>query len=147
MVLKKVWTPTVPAPVTRGMLSPYDTVNGQSYAVGSSREYVKPLIIVEFLNVANSPFLPRGEIRVLKSGGPDTSLEDDPSEVEDKTTEDAHIDKLEPGFQELVQSAALNNMAIIKRGEDGMTWEAHGDPTEVAIQVFAHKAGHGKPHL
>ena len=147
MVLKKVWTPTAPAPVTRGTRSPYDTNNGQSYAVGSSGEYVMPLLIAGFLNVANSPFYPRGEIRVLKSGGPDTSLEDDPSEVEDVTTEDAHIDHLEPGFQELVQSAALNNMATIKLREDGVTWEAHGDPTEVAIQVFAHKAGHGKPHL
>ena len=147
MVLKKVWTPTAPAPVTRGVRSPHDTVSGQSYTVGSRREYVLPLNISEVLNVAISPFYPRGVIRVLNSDGADTNLEDDASEVEDMTAEDAHIDNLEPGFQELVQSAALNNMATIKRGEDGMTWEAHGDPTEVAIQVFAHKAGHGKPHL
>ena len=136
MVLKKVWTPTAPAP--------YDTVSGQSYTVGSRREYVLPLSISEFLNVAISPFYPRGVIRVLNSDGADTSLEDDASEVE---AEDTQVDNLELGLQELVQSAALNNMATIKRGEDGMAWEAHGDPTEVAIQVFAHKAGHGKPHL
>jgi Na+-exporting ATPase len=59
----------------------------------------------------------------------------------------AHVNNLEPGFQELVQSAALNNMATLKRGKDGRSWEADGDPTEIAIQVFAHKAGHGKPHL
>ena len=70
-------------------------------------------------------------------------LEDD-----DITAEDVvHIDNLEPGFQELVQSAALNNMATIKLGEEGKNWEAIGDPTEIAIQVFAHKIGHGKPHL
>jgi len=64
------------------------------------------------------------------------------------TAEDVvHIDNLEPCFQELAQSAALNNMATLKRGEEGRNWEAIGDPTEVAIQVFAHKVGHGKTHL
>ena len=29
--------------------------------------------------------------------------------------------------------------------EDG--WEGHGDATEVALQVYAHKLGYGKPHL
>ena len=129
------------------MRSPYDTANGQLYTVGSGREYVRPLIISEFLTVATSPFYPRGVIRVLNSDGVGTILEDGPPEEEDMAVEDANIDNLEPGFQELVQSAALNNMATLKRGEDGMTWEAHGDPTEIAIQVFVHKAGHGKPHL
>jgi P-type Na+/K+ transporter len=64
------------------------------------------------------------------------------------TAEDiVHIDNQEPGFQELVQSASLNNMATLKRGEEGKNWEADGDPTEISIQVFAHKAGHGKSHL
>ena len=129
------------------MRPPYDTVSGQLYTVGSRREYVRPLIISEFLTVAISPFYPRGVIRALNSDGVGTNPKDDLSEEEDMTAEDAFIDNLELGFQELVKSAALNNMATLKRGEDGMTWEAHGDPTEIAIQVFVHKAGHGKPHL
>jgi len=129
------------------MRPPYDTVSGQLYTVGSRREYVRPLIISEFLTVATSPFYPRGVIRALNSDGVGTNPKDDLSEEEDMTAEDAFIDNLELGFQELVKSAALNNMATLKRGEDGMTWEAHGDPTEIAIQVFVHKAGHGKPHL
>lgn len=57
------------------------------------------------------------------------------------------IDSLEPTFQEFVQSAALNNMATIHRGAEEKGWEANGDPTEIALQVFAHKAGRGKTHL
>jgi Na+-exporting ATPase len=148
MVLKKVWIPTASAFVDRGMRAPYDTVSGQSYTVESGREYVRPLIISQLLNVPTSPFYPRGIIRALNPGGTDTTPEEDLLEEDDMTAEDVvHIDNLEPGFQELVQSAALNNMAILKRGEEGKNWEAIGDPTEVAIQVFAHKVGHGKPHL
>jgi Na+-exporting ATPase len=104
--------------------------------------------IVQLLNVTTSPFYPRGVIRALNPDGINTIPEDDLQEEDDMTAEDiVHIDNLESGFQELVQSAALNNMATLKRGEEGKSWEANGDPTEVAIQVFAHKAGHGKPHL
>ena len=148
MVLKKVWTPTASAFVARGMRAPYDTIGGQVYTVESGREYVRSLIIAQLLNVTTSPFYPRGVIRVLNPAGIDTIPEDDLPEEDDMTAEDIiHIENLEPGFQELVQSAALNNMATLKRGEEGKNWEANGDPTEIAIQVFAHKAGHGKPHL
>ena len=148
MVLKKVWTPTASAFVARGTRAPYDTVSGQLYTVGSRREYVRSPITAELLKVAISPFCPRGVIQPLNPGGIGTTPEDDPPEGQDRTTEDvAHIDNLEPGFQELVQSAALNSMATLKPGEGDRTWEADGDPTEIAIQVFAHKAGHGRPHL
>lgn len=106
------------------------------------------LFIARLLNVAASPFYPRGVIRALNPDGMGTIPEGNLPEEDDVTTEDVvHVDNLEPGFQELVQSAALNNMATLKRGEAGDNWEANGDPTEIAIQVFAHKAGHGKPHL
>lgn len=106
------------------------------------------LFLIQRLNVATSPFYPRGVIRALNPGGMDTTLEGQLPEGADMTAEDVvHIDNLESGFQELVQSAALNNMAVLKRGEEGKSWEANGDPTEIALQVFAHKAGHGKPHL
>ena len=106
------------------------------------------LSVAQPLNVAISPFYPRGVIRALDPDGTDTVPEDDSPEEDDMTAEDVvHIDNLEPRLKELVQSASLNSMATLKRGEEGKNWEANGDPTEIAIQVFAHKAGHGKPHL
>ena len=105
-------------------------------------------LIAQFLNVELSPFHPRGIIRALNPDRIDTTREDEFPEEDDMTAEGVvHIDKLELGFQELIQSAALNNMATLKRGGDGKNWEANGDPTEIAIQVFAHKAGYGKPHM
>lgn len=37
-------------------------------------------------------------------------------------------------------------MATLHKGKEDR-WEAAGDATEIALQVFAHKLGHGKPHL
>jgi magnesium-transporting ATPase (P-type) len=87
---------------------------------------------LQLLNVAISPFNPRGAIQAVIPGSDDTILQDK---------------VLEPGLKELVLAAALNNMATLKSGGEGKNWEADGDPTDIAIQVFAHKVGYGKPLL
>jgi magnesium-transporting ATPase (P-type) len=38
-------------------------------------------------------------------------------------------------------------MATISHSHGDEDWSASGDATEIALQVFAHKLGHGKPHL
>jgi potassium/sodium efflux P-type ATPase len=53
-------------------------------------------------------------------------------------------EKLSPsaskGLQEFLNVASLANLAVVKKKDDG-NWEAHGDPTEIAIQVFAARFG------
>ncbi|KAG9056424.1 hypothetical protein FS842_010758 [Serendipita sp. 407] len=133
MVLKKAWIPVKAAFVPHGARSDYDTVKGQMYVVESGSD----------------PFYPRGVIRAAAS--PDIlspEEERDEEESDDVTADDIiRIESLEPGFQEMVHAAALNNMASVHKGKEGAGWEAVGDPTEIALQVFAHKAGRGKPHL
>ncbi|PSN58728.1 potassium/sodium eff [Corynespora cassiicola Philippines] len=43
-------------------------------------------------------------------------------------------------LQHFLNIACLANLAIIRQKSDG-AWEAHGDPTEIAIQVFASRFG------
>lgn len=43
-------------------------------------------------------------------------------------------------FQHFLNVACLANLAFVKQKADG-AWEAHGDPTEIAIQVFASRFG------
>jgi Na+-exporting ATPase len=54
------------------------------------------------------------------------------------------VEKLEghnhSSFGEFLKVASLANLAAVKQKDDG-TWEAHGDPTEIAIQVFACRFG------
>jgi Na+-exporting ATPase len=50
------------------------------------------------------------------------------------------------GFLELLNVASLANLAAVKKKDDG-NWEAHGDPTEIAIQVFAARFGMNRHRL
>ncbi|EOR00553.1 hypothetical protein E3P92_04153 [Wallemia ichthyophaga] len=101
-----------------------DTKVGQTYAVESGKD----------------PYYPRGTIQAQ-----DDNDDDNESGISDSDA--VHVNELDSSFQELVQSAALNNMATISASDEGGDWDAQGDPTEIALQVFSHKAGHGKPHL
>lgn len=47
---------------------------------------------------------------------------------------------------EFLNAATLANLAAVKKNEDG-TWEARGDPTEIAIQVFAARFGMDRSRL
>ncbi|KAF2033334.1 calcium ATPase [Setomelanomma holmii] len=44
------------------------------------------------------------------------------------------------GLQHFLNVASLANLAAVKKKDDGV-WEAHGDPTEIVIQVFAARFG------
>ncbi|GES94784.1 P-type II D ATPase [Rhizophagus clarus] len=85
-------------------------------------------------------FSPEGDIyRCGTSGASEIEVEDE------KVTPD----NMGYAFTRLVQASALCNMAVIKKGkgESNDEWHAIGDPTESALQVFAHKAGLPKPVL
>ena len=46
-----------------------------------------------------------------------------------------------------LQSAALCNLTSVRHDDQKDEWQAIGDPTEIALQVFAHRFGHGKKML
>lgn len=50
------------------------------------------------------------------------------------------------GFQHFLNVACLANLAAVKQKDDG-AWEAQGDPTEIAIQVFAARFGMDRSRL
>uniref|UniRef100_A0A0W0G514 P-type Na(+) transporter n=1 Tax=Moniliophthora roreri TaxID=221103 RepID=A0A0W0G514_MONRR len=54
--------------------------------------------------------------------------------------------EMDNALKELVTVASLCNVATIGQGKDDQ-WTSTGDPTEVALQVFAHKLGMGRPSL
>lgn len=57
------------------------------------------------------------------------------------------IDKHKHGrFQHFLNVASFANLAIVRQKDDG-SWEAHGDPTEIAIQVFAARFGMDRSKL
>ncbi|KAI8084183.1 uncharacterized protein B0P05DRAFT_466593 [Gilbertella persicaria] len=64
-------------------------------------------------------------------------------ETQEKMTQDT----MNFGLRQLVQTAALCNMSQVRQDHETNEWYGLGDPTEVALQVFAHKLYMSKPAL
>lgn len=56
-------------------------------------------------------------------------------------------ENIDQGLSELVHSSALCNMSEVRQNHETQEWYGMGDPTEIALQVFAHKLHMGKPSL
>jgi len=57
---------------------------------------------------------------------------------EEKTQQDTEVDSSNEFFQKWLLCSTLANIATVFKDEHG-EWKAHGDPTEIAIQVFAYR--------
>lgn len=69
----------------------------------------------------------------------------------DSTEAVLDFNNLSPDIHQLTLCAALCSSASIQRARNDAGevtgWEGRGDATEVALQVFAHKLGYGRPYL
>ena len=70
----------------------------------------------------------------------------------EKTAIDSGMDfqqgaQLPSKFEDFFQSIALCNLATVRYNVRERQWQSIGDPTEIALQVFAHRFGHGKKTL
>ncbi|ORX61559.1 potassium/sodium efflux P-type ATPase, partial [Hesseltinella vesiculosa] len=62
------------------------------------------------------------------------------------TDQQVTSESMNKGLRQLTTTAALCNMSEVRKDKSG-EWTGMGDPTEVALQVFAHKMQLGKPSL
>lgn len=76
--------------------------------------------------------------------------------TKDKKTEPVHTEKdvienpeVTEELQAFLESAALCNLATVRQVQEDNTksWKTTGDPTEIALQVFAHRFNQGKDVL
>ncbi|KAL7006511.1 hypothetical protein EMMF5_003932 [Cystobasidiomycetes sp. EMM_F5] len=138
MVMKQAWIPAKIS-VNEEDVSKVelDTKHGQIYAVESGSD----------------PYYPRGRVMVIDSyADGDKFGQDDDSDDEEWAHRLVNQNTIEPPLRDMVLCASLCSSATIHRSHDKEDegkgkWEAHGDATEVALLVFAHKLGHGRPHL
>lgn len=74
----------------------------------------------------------------------DQNANEKPSAEEEKAT-------LNPELESFLQAIALCNLATVKQetveSSKQKKWQTTGEPTEVALQVFAHRFNHGKKSL
>jgi Ca2+-transporting ATPase len=83
---------------------------------------------------ANDPFNPTIGDMKFHEGSPSEFAQ---SEVDKSTALTSNI-SMTPLFEKWLQTATMANIATVFIDEHG-EWKAHGDPTEIAIQVFAHR--------
>ncbi|KAM5441953.1 potassium/sodium eff [Microsporum ferrugineum] len=69
------------------------------------------------------------------------------AEEEDEGSEGGSLPEITPELAAFLESAALCNLATVRYDESANSWQTMGDPTEVALQVFAHRFGFGKKTL
>lgn len=139
MVVKKAWVPMKGVASAPGTDTPKsskaDTSNGQAYEVESGSD----------------PFYPRGVVKtIVPDSAPESSADSLPTPTDDSdddiTSGDViQLDEIPGPLLDMVHCASLCNMATLHK--EGDSWAANGDATEIALQVFANKLGHGKGHL
>lgn len=64
----------------------------------------------------------------------------------DSKEEDA-ITEVSPGLESFLLASSLCNLATVRYDNTASKWQTMGDPTEIALQVFAHRFGYGKKTL
>ena len=133
MVMKKAWIPFDSDSKTEddkeGTNLEVDTASGQLYSVESGSD----------------PYYPRGRIMAISSHDQNDVFDDDDDEESDRSDDLIHNDNLLGPLRDMVLCSALCNSATIQRtaqkGESEGKWEAHGDATEVALQVVSLPSG------
>ncbi len=58
-----------------------------------------------------------------------------------------HTTKITPELESFLQSSSLCNLAAVRFDDRKKEWQAIGDPTEIALQIFVHRFSHGKKTL
>ncbi|KAJ2769229.1 hypothetical protein GGI18_005440, partial [Coemansia linderi] len=106
------------------------------------------------LRVAGLGFEPVGAVTMTRQAklneAPQVNFdESEKSKLLDDAVETVTVDSttISPNVRRLAEAAALCNMSEIKSDEATGEWFGIGDPTEIALQVFATKLSMGKPVL
>jgi Ca2+-transporting ATPase len=87
---------------------------------------------------ANEPFNPSvGEVKYQSKSPSELSQSEDEKDLA------LHDVQMDPLFEKWLQTATMANIATVFIDEHG-EWKAHGDPTEIAIQVFAHRNNYAR---
>lgn len=135
MVMQKAWIPARLSQMDKEGEVTVDTTTGQLYAV----------------ETGSDPYYPRGRVMAIESHEKGNVFGDDDDEDDpDRSSDLVDKDSMEPPLRDLVLCASLCNSATIQRShgegeQEKGRWEAHGDATEVALQVVRHSEQQSKP--
>ncbi|KAG8419615.1 potassium/sodium eff [Metarhizium acridum] len=138
MIVRKAWIPSSHNYTVRESQNPSDPSKGR---VTYSQSKDEPAVEKE---EPKRDYDTERSAAVLKFDVPDEKLNPKPAkqapEVEPETT-------MTDELQAFLLSAALCNLATVRYDDEEEKWQTTGEPTEIALQVFAHRFNKGKKSL
>lgn len=141
MVMKKCWIPA-------RNVNPAEDSDSQDTSVEVEMKEGQYYSV----ETGSDPYYPRGRVTADSGAPSDEGNSSDESDdgSSDSETNVVDIHNLEKPLRDFTLCASLCSSATLQRvkdEDDKMKWEGHGDATEVALQTYCYKVGHGRPHL
>lgn len=138
MILKKAWLPGTGIFTVNDSMDPNDPTQGtvsQGPTPGIKATTSEPDYDQQRSATALTFNVPESKAR----------RDQEKSQIENEKPCETTDIEMTPEFENFLQSVALCNLATVKK--EGNKWQTTGEPTEIALQVFAHRFNSGKKKL
>jgi potassium/sodium efflux P-type ATPase len=138
MIVRKAWIPSSHIYTVRESQNPSDPTKGH-VTYSQSKDEPAPE-----KDEPQRDYDRERSAAVLRFDVPEEKLNPKPAEERPETEPETEMtDEL----QAFLLSASLCNLATVRYDEEEETWQTTGEPTEIALQVFAHRFSCGKKSL
>ncbi|KAG4430889.1 hypothetical protein IFR05_013634 [Cadophora sp. M221] len=144
MIVKKVWLPKIGIYTVNNSMDPNNPTQGE-VVIGSEVTPDSDTVTPE----EKGDFDHQRSAAALKFDVPAEKFAKDQQKTEKVTGEEPAT--MNDDLEAFLRPTALCNLATVKEeqaeGENAMKWRTTGEPTEIALQVFAHRFNFGKKGL
>lgn len=135
MIVKKVWLPATKIYTVRDSMDPSDPTAGKvTYAEKKSDQDEEPKRDYDAERSAGALKFDVPEEKLNQAENKPKKVDETPAEM----TEELRM---------FLLAGALCNLATVRHDEETQKWQTTGEPTEIALQVFAHRFERGKKVL
>ncbi|PTB65690.1 cation transporting ATPase [Trichoderma citrinoviride] len=150
MIVRQAWIPSSHIYTVHDSQNPNDPTRGRVLYTQANKDEEKQQQQQQPTDEANKEKQPQRDYdkerssAVLKFDVPDEKL--NPSPPQQAPSPESET-KMTDQLRAFLLSSALCNLATVRFDQDEEKWQTTGEPTEIALQVFAHRFGHGKKSL
>jgi Na+-exporting ATPase len=139
MIVRKAWLPKSSIYTVRDSMDPSDPTAGTvTFAQAKDQAAMAP---------ERRDFDEERTTQGIKFDVPDEKLNEANEKNEKKKEYEEAEAEVTPDLKMFLLSAALCNVSTVRYDEGENKWQTTGEPTEVALQVFAHRFNYGRKSL
>ena len=143
MIVKQVWLPNVGVYTVKHSMDPNNPSEGTVTKGSITTTQLQD-------NEGNADHDQRRSATALRFDVPTEKVPQDRGIGKEHSCEE-EVGEVTPELEAFLQPTALCNLATVKyeqvEGQAHRTWQTTGEPTEIALQVFAHRFNYGKRQL